>query len=66
MNDFLVSLFFVIPLLDVGCWVAWRNAQGRNRDFFFAALLVLGIPQAGFLLDVLIRIAIAVFSGTQL
>jgi hypothetical protein len=65
MNGFLFC-FFAVLLLEVRCWVAWRNAQKGNRGFISVALLILGIPQAVFLTYVFTRIAIALFSGSQL
>jgi hypothetical protein len=66
MSGLLVLLFFIVPVLDIACWVAWKNAQKENKSFFFFLLLVLSVPQALFLIYVVSNIAIALFTGKRL
>lgn len=66
MNGFLVFLIFAVPLLDMACWVAWKNARKESKSFFLLMLLILYIPQALFLIYVVANIAIALFMGSRL
>ena len=62
MQGFVLLLFVIFSIADVTAWLLTKNSPSGSHK---TLLLVLAIPQAVFLVFVLLRIAVALMTGAR-
>ena len=60
MSGLALFLFVVAAISELAFWVVCRNTTGSGKQRF---LIAIAIPQAAFLIFVVVRIAVALLTG---
>jgi len=62
MQDFILFLLVIFSIADLTAWLITRNSPAGS---YKTLVLVLAIPQAAFLIFVVVRIAVALMTGAR-